>query len=461
MPTRRIRVSVLDPTLRRHWAALVALAVILAATLVLARWESGTSVAATSPADGKVIAAGFDVGADGTSYAVWLPKDGDGLQVATGRGTELGEPRAVPLPGAAYQWVSPRVAAARDSALVALRAGGEPGSVIALRVSRDGTVAGPITVSTTPATGQFLEVETADDGSGVIAWESDSPLESETAPPTLVNTLHAVAVDAGLGVGPEQSLTDNAGPGPLSLTVAPDGRAALAWAQPGAPVGPGLRAGGRVAVVEAAPGASFGMPAYAPDAAGGPALGNAVTVAYTREGDLRVAWVEQRGSGDTEVDSGVTARGGSGGFRDRIVLAQNALPGPPSLVPLAGGELVGFDRAGPTGYLPEDRAWHDVFAVSGARVLAHDSLASRGHNGNNDPVTPLVVPAGSRALAVWAAQDDIAWAPCSAKGCAEPRGVATAGRREEVQYVGIAQHAIAWLEGRYDSGYEFRVGELD
>jgi hypothetical protein len=353
------------------------------------------------------------------------------------------------------------VAAARDSALVALRSGGEPGSVIALRVARDGTVTGPIAVSTTPATGQFLEVETSDDGSGVIAWESDSPLESETAPPTLVNTLHAVTVDAGLGVGPEQSLTDNAGPAPFSLAMAPDGHAALAWAEPGETVTTGVRAGGRVAVVEAIPGASFGTAGYAPDAAGGPALGNAVTVAYTHEGDLRVAWVEQRGSGNTEVDSGVTARSESGRFRDRIVLAQNVLPSAPSLVPLARGDLVGFDRAGANGFPPEDRAWHDVFTVSGAEVVARDSLESRGHNLNNDPVTPLVVAAGQGALAVWAAQDDIAWAPCSAKGCSPPHGVATAGRREEVEYVGIGSHAIAWLEGRYDSGYEFRVGELD
>jgi hypothetical protein len=62
---------------------------------------------------------------------------------------------------------------------------------------------------------------------------------------------------------------------------------------------------------------------------------------------------------------------------------------------------------------------------------------------------------------VGSSPDDLAWAPCSLSGCAEPGAVARAGRREQLQLVGADADTISWLESRYESGYDFKVGKLD
>ncbi len=450
----------LSESLRRHWAAITALGAILVTTVASARWESGSiSVAATSPARGEVVQAAFATGPGGTSYAAWTRRDAGGsprLEVATGVGAELGGEIEIKTTEAVFD---PRIAPARDSALVAFRVGGQTGTrVMVLRLSRAGVVDGPNLVSATPADGHFLEVAAADDGNGVVAWmDSFSRYDASGAPSGLGYRLHAAAVGPEAVPAAEQQVSEDAGTGAASLTVAPEGRAALAWTGTGTEVEAGVRAGGRLSVAEARPGGSFGSPSDLPGAAGDAALGESIAVAYTRDGRLRAAWVEQEGSGYTARYTGVTAIRTAGSFRDRVVLADNPLQYPPSVVALAGGELVAFDRAAPGGYVPEDEAWLDIAAVSGRRVLRRDSLASSGAvNLNRDPVAPTLGAVRSGAMAVWDSENLIAYAPCSVEqGCGEPHDVAGAGRGERLDFSGVGEGAIAWLEG--DNPYEFRL----
>jgi hypothetical protein len=157
----------------------------------------------------------------------------------------------------------------------------------------------------------------------------------------------------------------------------------------------------------------------------------------------------------------VTAIRRAGFFDDRVELVRNPLAYGLAVVPLSGGELVTFDRAGPGGYNPEDQAWLDLIAVSGPRVLGRDALASRGVNVNNDPVAPTLMPVASGALAVWAFEDEIAYSSCSLEGCGERHDVAAAGRGERLELAGAGAGAIAWLEGRDPLEFELRVGRLE
>jgi hypothetical protein len=454
----------LDASVRRHWAALAALGAIVLVTAAFARSESGaTSVAATAPADGQVRQAAFAVGSDGTSYAAWTRDGGAAprLEVATGRGARLGAPIPIDVPEGVFD---PRIAAGRDSALVAFRAGGQEGThVMVLRLSRDGAVDGPTRGSATPTNGQFLDVAVADDGAGAVAWTDSQPRYDESGVSSGIrNVLRAATFGPQTLPGPEQLVTEDAGDGFSSLAVAPDGRTALAWAPAGAEVATGVRTGGTLAVVEAQPGGGFGDPAALPGASGDRALGEAAAVAYTEDGALRAAWVEQVGSGMTAGYTGVTAVRSGAFFDHRLELVHNPLAYRPSVVPLTGGELVGFDRAGPGGYLPEQRAWLDVVAVAGGSPLARQALESRGTNSDGNPVAPRLEPVPSGALAVWGSADRIAYAPCSLHDlCDEPRDVVAAGRGERLEPAGIGAGAIAWLASREPLELDFRVGRLE
>jgi hypothetical protein len=445
---------------RRHWPALAAVAALLAAALAFLRSDSASpSVATTSPAPGKVRQAAFAVGPDGTSYAAWT-RDSGGvprLEVAVGPGADLAEPVPIEL---ADGVIDPRIAAGRDSALVAFRTGETGTRVMALRVSRDGAVAGPSIVSANPAGGQFLEPAAADDGGGAVAWtEGVERLDASGVSAGTRHRLLAAPVGPRSAAGTERLMSEDAGAGFASLAVAPDGRIALAWASTGREVRVGQRLGGPMYVVEAPPGGYFGTPVAVPGPAGGAALGDSISAAYTRSGVLRAAWVEQEGAGTAARYTGVTAIRSGLGFENRLVLSRNPLLYAASIVPVAEGELVAFGRAGEDAYEPEAEAWLDVAGVSGGRVLARHALASDGTTAGDHRVAPILKPAGAGALAVWSGDNRIAYAVCSlTEGCGDPREVARVDSPDRLQLVGAGASALAWLEGRGPIEFDLRVG---
>ena len=455
---------VLSVRLERHWAALTALGAIVLATVGFARWEGGsTSIPTTSPAGGPVLQAAFAQGADGTRYAAWTRQQGAVrvLEVATGQGARLRAAVPIELPGVgAVSASDPRIAAAKDSALVAFhRSTAFDTSVMALRVWRDGRVAGPFAVSTSPRTGLLLKVGVAKDGTGVIAWTDPGMGDEETS--GLRDQLRAASVGVDGPRNADQLVTDDAGTGGFSLSVSPDGRAALAWATAGRPAQPGVRLDKRLSIAEAPTGGAFGSPAALPGPDGAPAFGEFATVAYTRDGALRAAWTEQVGAGQAATYALVTATRSAGNFEDRLQLAAVALPNSPYLVPLDGSELVGWERARPGGYVPKDGAWLEIAAVAGDRVLHRGSVESRNHDIGHYPGAPRLEAVESGALAIWAAEDQIAYARCSRRHlCEEQHEVVSAGRGERLELAGAGRRAIAWLEGRHATEFELRVGQL-
>jgi hypothetical protein len=458
--------SVLRRALDRHWAALVALGAILLTTSAFADWESGTvSVDSTSPADGKVREAAFDVGPDGTSYAAWTHNiDGvSRLEVAVGHGTKFWPATPVDIRTAAPAGVSSlRMAAGRDAALLAFTVGDQTSeAVTALRLTRAGGVEGPFTLSGGASLGDFLDVGVADDGSGVVAWMTSTPAyDASGTSAGLRWDAHATAVGRA-GAGRDQLLATGLLSQGISLAVAHDGRAAIAAALPGEEVSVGERKGGRIVVNEAPPEGEFGPPAAVPGPDGAPALGESAAVGYTRDRALRAVWVEHADAGVDAKWTLVSAIRYGASFEDRVKLGDDPLAGPIFIVPLDAGELVAWQHSRADGSIPQHESRLDIAGVAGDRVIKRASLRTTGDNPSGFPLVPSLERVGVDALALWEGPRVIGYAHCSLeRGCDERRDIVKAGRGEQLKVAGAGVGALAWLEGRDLSQWDLHVGAL-
>ena len=465
----------------RHRAAIVASAAIASVSLALGCSDGGSddgsdSVEGSSPAAGMVREATFAVGPDGTSYAAWT-REGDNvprqLEVAVGRGSKLGHPIRIELPNLGV--FAPRIATADGTALVAFKTlFGSDARVIVLRMTPDGTAAPPVVVSEHAGDQGSLEVAAANDGSGLIAWIGQPPrIGPYGVERPRADWLYAARIGPGSKPLPAQLVTKNPAFGLPAVAAAPDGRAAIGWAERGGVPTSRDEAGAPMFVMESSPGGRLRARTPLPGGHGKRALGETVALAYTDAGALRGAWVEKAGAGSTAVRTGVTAIRSprNAAFRHRLELQRNPLPPgwPPTLVPFPGGELVGFNRGLRGGYLPDARRRsHDLTAVSRDRILAHDSLTSRGTNTDSNPLAPRLVSTGSGALAVWGARELIAYSSCSLRGCGKPRDLVTADDDERLSLAGIGAGAFAWLSEREGGAprdlaprdLEFKVGAI-
>ena len=374
---------------------LTRLALALLATLVLAApaaaapaWlptvELAPEVATTSDDAPTTSVA---VAPDGTAVVAWTRQTGSGRVLAVARRAPGGTFSAIPTPAAG----------AARSAEVGIDADGDATvvwhegltTIRAARLPAGGSFESPQTLSTN---GRYPAVAVGPGGTAVAVY-LDLITQQVAAHIRATDGSGATFANPAVISPVASSFSAVHGVGVADVAVAPDGRAAVAWAryQSGAP------SRYIVEVAERAPGAAFGLPADAADVSdeGPNASGTEPAVTIDPQGRTVVAWTHDADL-STETEGPVTVHAARSPLANAPVVASRdgVAAASPDLA-VAGGEVVATWVAGanPARRIEAASCGGDPFDCTG-----HAFVSPEG-NGDTRPI--IAGNAAGAAMVAW------------------------------------------------------------